>query len=199
MTNGVKIEAHVDGLQGLGQALQRLKALGERPASLWEAMGTYGENSTRTRFKTQTGPDGQSWLPSRRAKKTGGSTLQFKGHLLRSINHQSNSRGTEWGSNMKYAAIHQLGGEIKRTASTGTVRLRTTRSGALLRQKDHAHLGVFAKKTHTMVVERSYTKAAHSIRMPARPYLGVNAQDGRELLAIATEVVDLAARNRGAA
>lgn len=199
MTDGVKIEAHVDGLQSLGHALLRLKALGERPASLWEALGTYGENSTRTRFKTQTGPDGQRWKISRRAQKTGGTTLQLKGRLLGSINHQSNNSGTEWGSNVKYAAIHQFGGEIKRTASTGTVRLRTTRSGALLRQKDHAHLGVFAKKTHAMAVERSYTKAAHSIHMSARLYVGVNAQDGRELLAIATDVVDLAARNRGAA
>lgn len=197
--SGVLIEAHSDGLEGLHKALTRMRLLGESPRSIWEAIGNYGANSTRERFKNQTGPDGQRWKASKRALKTGGLTLQLKGHLRGSISHKSNASGAEWGSNMVYAAIHQFGGKIDRLAFSSTLRLRTGKGGALLRQKDHSHLAVFAKASHKKAVERRYTVGAHAITMPARPYLGVNADDGRLMLEVANKAVDLAAHNRGAA
>lgn len=200
--NGVSIEAKVDGLLGLESALVRMRALGERPRSIWDAIGNYGESSTRLRFKNQKGPDGQKWKVSRRVAKHGGITLQLKGAnggLLASIGHTANNAGAEWGSNKVYAAIHQFGGKIKKNAFSSTLRLRTHASGALLRQKDHKHLAVFAKATHKRAVERRYTVDAHEIHMPARPYLGVNQADGQEMLRLANEAVDLAARNPGGA
>jgi phage virion morphogenesis protein len=197
--SGVLIEAHSDGLEALGKALTRMRLLGERPAPIWNAIGQYGESSTRLRFARQIGPDGQKWKASKRALKTGGQTLRLKGHLLGSINYKANNNGAEWGSNKVYAAIHQFGGKIDRLAFSSTLRLRTGKGGVLLRQKDHAHLAVFAKASHKQAVTRRYTVGAHAITMPARPYLGVNADDGREMLKLADAAVDLAAHNRGAA
>ncbi|MFM9902140.1 MAG: phage virion morphogenesis protein [Polaromonas sp.] len=198
--SGVSIEARADGLLALGQAFTRMKALGESPRSLWAAIGNYGESSTRLRFNHQAGPDGKFWKPSVRAQKRGpGKTLILKAHLLRSISHTSNASGAEWGSNRVYAAIHQFGGTINKLAFSSTLRLRTGKGGVLLRQKSDARLAVFAKASHKNATTRRYTVAAHTINMPARPYLGVNAADGREMLALANDAVDLAARNQGGA
>lgn len=199
MTAGIVIKGDMEGLGQLEAGLKRMAALGERPRSIWEAVGNYGENSTRARFKSQTGPDGQKWKPSKRAQKSGGQTLVLKTRLLRSITHRANNSGAEWGSNVVYAAIHQFGGPINKLAFSSTLRLRTGKGGALLRQKDHAHLAVFAKATHKRAVEKRYTVGAHVINMPARPYLGVNAQDGEEIVKLLIDAVDLAAKYRGAA
>lgn len=197
--SGVLIEAHSDGLQALEGGLRRMAALGQQPRPIWDAIGQYGESSTRLRFAKQIGPDGAKWKTSKRALKTGGQTLRLKGHLLGSISYKANNNGAEWGSNKVYAAIHQFGGKINRLAFSWILRLRTNKGGVLLRQKDHAHLAVFAKASHKQAVTRRYTVDAHAITMPARPYLGVNADDGREMLKLTEAAVDLAAHNRGAA
>jgi len=191
---GVQLSVTPDGLGGLDAVLARMQLLGQRPRPIWAAIGNYGENSTRLRFRNQVGPDGQKWKPSARAQAGGGQTLVLTARLLRSISHQVRNDGTEWGTNVVYAAIHQFGGEIKRAAFSSWARLRTDASGTLLRQKDHSHLAVFAKATHKRVKVVRYTVDAHTIKMPARPYLGVNEADGREMLALATEAVDAAAR-----
>lgn len=196
--SGIVISGTATGMEALQAALQRMKTLGERPRSIWDAVGQYGESSTRARFTSQTGPDGQKWKPSKRVQKIGGQTLVLKAHLLRSISYKATNAGAEWGSNRVYAAIHQFGGPIEKLAFSSTLRLRTGKGGALLRQKDHAHLAVFAKATHKRAVERRYTVGAHVINMPARPYLGVNAADGVEILKIAADAVDQAAKGGGA-
>lgn len=184
---------------GLRSALQRMKALGESPRPIFEAIAIYGENSTRARFKNQVGPDGKKWTPSKRAKKTGGQTLVHSARLLRSQSHRSNASSAEWGSNVVYARIHQLGGDIERLAHSSWLRLRTNSRGALLRQQSDERLAVFAKATHKRAVKRRYTVGAHKIKMPARPYLGVNEQDGKEILALTNDAVHQAAANRGGA
>jgi len=191
------IETRIEGIDPLAKALLRMHALGQRPSPIWDAIGQYGESSTRLRFKNETGPDGQRWKASKRAQKTGGKTLQLKGHLLGSISYRANQSGAEWGTNKVYGAIHQFGGTINKLAFSSTLRLRTGKGGALLRQKDHANLAVFAKKSHKRAVGRRYTVGAHTITMPARPFLGVNAADGIEILHLAEAAVDLAARNQG--
>lgn len=195
----VLIEVREDGLAAVGEAFARMRQLGESPRAVWEAIGQYGETSTRLRFKNQRGPDGQAWLPSQRARRTGGQTLVHRARLLRSITHQASASSAEWGSNAVYAGVHQGGGKIERLAHSSWLRLRTNKAGALLRQADHANLSVFAKATHKNAVTRRYTVGAYTINMPARPFLGVNADDGREILAVAQDAVDLAANNRGAA
>ena len=194
---GVMIQGSADGTDALAKALLRIQPLFERPSPIWDAIGQYGESSTRLRFARQVGPDGQRWKASKRAQKTGGQTLRLKGHLLASITYRANNNNAEWGTNKVYGPIHQFGGTINRAAFSSTLRLRTGKGGALLRQKDHSNLAVFAKKSHKKAVERRYTVGAHTITMPARPFLGVNAADGAEMIALVKEAVILATKNRG--
>ncbi|OYZ03497.1 MAG: phage virion morphogenesis protein [Polaromonas sp. 28-63-22] len=168
----VLIEARADGLQGLQAGLARMAALGQRPRPIWDAIGQYGESSTRLRFKNQAGPDGQRWKPSRRAQISGpGRTLIMKARLLRSITHRADNSGTSWGTNVIYAGIHQFGGTIKAKGG-GALRFRLPGGGFVTVKK---------------------------VTIPARPFIGVNADDGREMLALTNDAIDVAARNRGGA
>lgn len=192
MTVGMRTT--LTGAARLAGGLHRMQALGVSPRPLWEALGQYGETSTRQRFESGTGPDGTRWKVSRRVQKRGGQTLKLSTRLLRSITHNANSKGAEWGSNVAYARVHQLGGKIEKLAFSSTLRLRTDARGRLLRQKDYGHLAVFARATHKRAVERRYTVGAHTITMPARPYLGVNAADAAEMQRLGGRVVGMAAR-----
>lgn len=167
----VLIDARADGLEGLQAALGRMAALGGSPRPIWDAIGNYGENSTRLRFKNQAGPDGQRWKPSRRASLAGGQTLVMKARLLRSITHKADNSGASWGTNVIYAGVHQRGDTIK------------AKGGGALRFRLPGGNFVTVKQ----------------VKLPPRPFVGVNADDGREMLALTHDAIDLAARNRGGA
>lgn len=166
---GIVIEAYSNGVEALDGALARMAALGERPRPIWDAIGQYGESSTRLRFKNQAGPDRKRWVPSLRARLVGGQTLVHKARLLRSISHRADNSGVEWGTNVIYAGAQQDGAVIK-AKSAKALRFRMPGGGF-----------VSVKK----------------VVLPARPFVGVNAEDGREMLALAHDAVDLAARKGG--
>lgn len=96
--------------QHIRAALLNLIALGENPADAMRDIATFGENTTRERFRTQIGPDGVSWKPSLRVQISGGRTLTKDGHLGDSVSSRSTSNYAEWGVNRIYAAIQQFGG-----------------------------------------------------------------------------------------
>ena len=165
----VAIEAHIQGLSQLGAGLARMVALGERPRPVWEAIGNQGETSTKLRFVRGIDPDRKRWIPSIRVRQGGGQTLRLKNRLMNSITHNTTNNGTAWGTNLVYAGIHQFGGTIKAKGKN----LRFQIGGRFVSVK--------------------------AVTIPKRSFVGVNAADGREILAVANDVIDLAARNRGAA
>lgn len=166
----VTATAVVDGAVALQLGMARLRQLGESPRPIFEALGQYGESSTRLRFKKGIGPDGARWKPSARVQAGGGQTLVMKGQqggLLGSFTHRADDSSAEWGTNKVYGAIHQQGGEIvPRSAKS----LRFQVGGRWISTK--------------------------RVVMPARPYLGVNAEDGREMQALVIDVVKSAEAGR---
>lgn len=136
-------------------------ALGElarRGADLRPAMEEIGEalvTSTRRRFETETGPDGKVWPKSLRALLEGGKTLSDSGRLGRII-HQASDDSVMVGTDAPYAAIHQFGGTIRAKTAAG---LRFT----------------LADGSARIVTQ---------VRMPARPFLGLDEDDGAEILFI---------------
>lgn len=146
--SGVKFQIEVDDRE-VNAALERLLAVGQSPREVMEDIATYGENSTRDRFMTGTGPDGNAWKPSHRVTEKGGKTLIDSSRLLSSITSQAGDNFAEWGSNAIYAAIHQVGGEI---------RAKTAK-------------GLFFK------LADGTGRRVKKVTIPARPYLGINAED----------------------
>lgn len=137
-------------------ALSKALARGEDLRPALRSIGQAGVAQTRRRFQAGRGPDGSPWKPSRKAT---GQTLILKGLLLRSIAARAPSATSiEWGSNRVYAAIHQTGGVIRAKTSKG------------LRFRVGANGGWVAKQ---------------EVEIPARPYLGANAQDMAEFGQIA--------------
>lgn len=135
--------------------LRSLIALGRDAGPIMADIAAIGESSTRMRFRTEGGPDGQKWKPSLRARITGGRTLTKDGHLSGSISGRHGRDFAEWGVNRIYAAIHQFGGEIR--AKGGSLRFRLANGGFATVQK---------------------------VTMPARPFLGISDDDRDDILDI---------------
>ncbi|MGA0569644.1 phage virion morphogenesis protein [Variovorax sp. VNK109] len=163
--------AVIEGAVALQLGMRRMRQLGDSSRPIFDAIGQYGESSTRLRFKKGIGPDGARWKPSARALASGGQTLVNKGAhggLLGSITYRADNESAEWGTNKIYAAIHQFGGTIRPRAARN-LRFRTA-GGAFVSTK--------------------------RVVMPARPFLGLNDEDHREIPQIVVDVVKAAEAGR---
>ncbi|WP_439861626.1 phage virion morphogenesis protein [Pseudomonas sp. MBLB4136] len=157
MAVSIRINSNLPLVQRLFKAMRQM---GADPQPLLRDIAFLGESSTRERFRSQSGPDGQRWKPSLRAQLFGGKTLTQDGHLGDSITSTADRTTAAWGTNRIYAAIHQFGGEIKAKGTAG------------LRFK---------------IGERWATKRQVSI--PARPFLGVSADDAQDILDLVSDYV----------
>lgn len=152
----------------LGEKLKNL----EYPYFIMQGIALELDAITQDAFRNNGDPSG-SWPglrpATRRAKERRGRTieriLRDSGILASSVQINYSRTFAEIGTNVKYAAIHQFGGEIQRT---GTVRLRTRRNGKLYKREN---LATFAKKSHKQAVERP---VSYTIHMPTRPFLPID-------------------------
>lgn len=151
MAVSIRIDSNLPMVRRLFKALQKM---GANPQPLLADIAALGENSTRARFRNQTGPDGQRWKPSLRAQFNGGKTLTKDGHLGDSITHSADRKTAAWGTNRIYAAIHQFGGTIKAKGAGG---LRFAIPG----------LG---------------WRTVQQVEIPERPFLGISREDEQDIL-----------------
>lgn len=105
----MQIEVKIDDAR-LMSTLRRMMTAAAQPQTAMQEIAAYGESSTRLRFRTQTGPDGQKW---KKGWKKSGRTLTKDGHLSGSVSSRATTGAATWGVNRVYAAIHQFGGVIK--------------------------------------------------------------------------------------
>lgn len=156
-------------MNGLDRAEQQLRAIAAGIADrlpLMEGIGLYLESSTLDRFDQERAPDGSTWAQSLRAKEEGGKTLTDHQHLRGSITSNATNDRVEWGSNLIYARPHQEGATI------------TAKGGGRLKFSLPGGLGF---------------RSVLSVTLPARPFLGVNAEDERQIIGVAEDyVADLA-------
>ncbi len=133
--------------------------------------------STSTRFKTQTDPQGIPWaqlaprtIKQRQARGQLPLTIlrsNSKGmagsSLAGSINYTASAEDVRIGSPKVYAAIHQLGGTIQKPESTRYMVGRR-----------------FAKRDKEG--GKDVKIRAHTITIPARPYIGISPADEEGIL-----------------
>lgn len=120
---GVRIQVQMKGdLTPFEKAVHRLYAI--RWTDMHNEIGSGLRNLALDRFKKGVGPDGDMWEPSgrvnamnfredisKRRSTSKGKTLVKTGRLRASIHWNADESGVAVGTDVKYAAIHQFGGE----------------------------------------------------------------------------------------
>ncbi len=156
-------------LGAINAALERLA----NPQPMFADIGLSLVASTQRRFEQGRGPDGAVWPPSIRALTEGGKTLIDSARLMQSISYVAGRSGVEVGTNVVYAAIHQFGGTIHQAARQGQVHFATSkRTGKRLKG---------FRKAGKAAEHRTVEIGARDIAMPARPFLGLDDDDEREI------------------
>lgn len=172
---GVKLEVDVQD-EALRRALDRLRRA-PATAAVWEDIGEYLLRSVEDRFRAEKDPEGKPWAPLSSAykrRKKGPKILTERGRLRGSITYRASHDRVEVGTNVKYGRIHQLGGKIKQKARTQV--LAFGKRGFL------SHRAAGRRKTAVRVAFARLGERSFGI--PARPYLGLSADDRSEIVAV---------------
>jgi len=121
------------------------------------AAGRHLLDSLEHRFATESGPDGRKWPQSLAARCEGRQTLTKTGRLRRSFRTRIGPNGLTLGTTVPYAPTHQFGAVIHANTSAG-LRFRICSSGPLYHKQ--------------------------SVRIPPRPFLGIDDDDRHALAAM---------------
>lgn len=146
------------------------------PTELLSQLGEYLLRSTQDRFKTQMAPDGTPWQAlspgyKKRKDRHRDKVLTLNGTLRNGIRYQLlGDKAVEVGTNALQGAIHQFGGVIGQLAQSRKMRFQS-KAGRVL----------FASSSNPNAKERWVTRSAYGAKMPARPFLGISAEDDHEI------------------
>lgn len=184
-SEGIRIE--IDA----GTVDARLKAIADQASDLqpvMDAIGAYMVQATQRRFERETGPDGKKWArlsPRTAQRRIGGSPrgydhmLRVKNRLYSSVVYEADPDKVAIGSNLVYAAIHQLGGAIQVEAREQDIYQNYD-------TKTDTFDPRFRKRAKSNFARRVKV-GAHSITIPARPYLGLDDDDRAEIVEIVND------------
>ena len=132
------IQIQADEVQA---AFIRLRDAAKDLSQAMRAITTALMSQTEANFAAQSGPSGP-WpdLAESTRKRRGDAAmmLQDSGHLASSITPDSGPDFASIGTNVVYAAIHQLGGDIQRAPFSSWVRLREAKKNAASVRNFHA-------------------------------------------------------------
>lgn len=169
---GIQLRGETVAQAELGHLIERAQS----PRPMWERIGASLVTSTLQRFDNGTDPEGSPWPPSIRALAEGGRTLIDTARLYQSITFNATDDGVEVGTNVIYAAIHQFGGDI-------TIPAREQ----VLNFKKHKRTGKTLpgfRKEKDATFSQKVSIGAHTVHIPARPFLGLDDDDDAEMLHI---------------
>jgi phage virion morphogenesis protein len=176
-------------------ALSQLQRAAQNPAKAMAEVAAALLQSTRRRFEAQTAPDGQKWQrlsPRTAAQRVGrkrkrgfDNILRRSNRLYKSITALADSTSATVGTNVLYASIHQQGGKIDIPAREQTLYMANRLRGNRFVKANSKLNSKRAKKVKI---------GAHSIIVPARPYLGINDADRQTIL---TTIADHFRREAG--
>ena len=146
-------------VEGLNAIEKRLGEMVTRLGNLTPLMDRIGMAIETTTAERFEAGFAPDGTPWKRGRKTSGKTLIRDGFLKASITHNAGPSSVEIGTNKIYARIHQYGGTI------------SAKSGGFLKFKIPG-LGFVSVK---------------DVTIPARPFLGVSAEDEDEIEALTAD------------
>lgn len=150
----------------LSAGLERFEADKRR---IYREIGQSLLASIRQGFEAERSPEGEAWEPLkpatiRQRKGDAHPILQRKGRLKKSVTLRLTPDSVVVGTNLVYAAAHQYGATISRAAGAAKLHFRRIGRGPNKGQ-------VRFSKASDKRTKFDRTAAAHTIRIPARPYL----------------------------
>ena len=163
----IRVEINEDAISA---ALARLGAAVEDMTPLMQDLGELLIESTQENFRTGQSPDGVPWAPKSMATMEAYRRSEAKGlngpvpadpligpskSLSSTISYQAGPNSVDWGSNMIYAAVMQLG----------------------------AHAGEFGARVGRNSKGRDFIMSIPWGDIPARPFLGIGDEDRPLILA----------------
>lgn len=162
----IEITLKTTGAEAIEKELSGLVNRLDNLRPLLKAIGDRVVRQTQERFnKGGPAPDGAAWAKVKRPDPKARGILRISDHLRDSIRYQMvGDDAVAIGTNKVYAAIHQLGG---RTAAHDILPVR--------KKALKTPFGIFKKVKHPGSV------------IPARPYLGISAENSEELIGIVSE------------
>ncbi len=179
--SGAGITVELDGAEEAPAALAAIAARVEHPRPMFEQIGLSLVTSTQRRFELGVGPDGNPWPPSLRVLAHGGKTLVLSARLMQSITFNADDSGLEEGTNVIYAALQQLGGDVDIPERQQTLHFKI--------DKRSGEVGTRFVKKRKSDFAQDVTIPAHRVHIPARPFLGLDDHDEAEILRIAEDFV----------
>lgn len=185
MTEGVRINVNDEAVS---RQLDVVTSIDGDAGAILEPFGAYLVTSTQRRFERETAPDGAKWpklSPRTASKRINGrrrgfdNILRVTRRLEQSVSHVISNGELHVGSNVVYAAAHQLGAQIDMPQRQQTIFQNYDPKTDTFDQK-------FRKKSRSNFA-RDVTVKAHTVSIPARPFLGIDDADREELDHIVTD------------
>ena len=203
----VRAEFRAEGLRVFERFIDRLLFKVADMQGLMERIARHGVSSTVRRIKEGVPPPN---APLTRGWKRGNDTpLRDTGRLMGSITYRAGRHFAAWGTNVEYARIHQLGGEIKPKrarklaipAGWHTRRLMRKygetpekclegmrRAGWKIWFTDGAIMGQQPRKRGKAKPVVLFIRK-ESVTIPPRPFLRIDDQDKREIFEMVSQWV----------
>lgn len=151
--------------KSLGELINRL----EHREPLMRELAAAMSDAVEENFAREGRPAWMGWKSnSYWAKRRGGKILQKSGRLAKSITQVSSNDEAMVGTNVKYARIHQEGGEISIASRSQRAYYRQHKDGSVGKR--------FVKKSRSNF-SQWHTIGAYKITMPARPFLHLTKDD----------------------
>ena len=166
-----KLDLKVD-LRAYNAGLLKLIRSTKQRHDLMTALAGTMLDAVEENFQQEGRPKWLGWSRAYAKKREGGKILQKTGRLAASIRAAITNDDATVGTNVRYARIHNEGGEIKHEARTQDLYFKQYKNGSVSRQ--------FVKKRNSNFVQ-SATIGAHTVKMPARPFLQLTGDDIKEL------------------
>jgi phage gpG-like protein len=187
MPGGIGYTLAYDDLPVRQAAEAMIRFPGDRSRRMYGAIGGAMVSSSKLRFRRGAGPDNTRWPLSQRVKKRGGQTLVLTARLRDSNTYNVlGDSGVEWGSNVRYAHAQNDGAVITSYPRSQQANFHVNRDGSL---------GKFAKRRKSNFA-MWVTLPQYQIHIPARPWLGIDADDRQEIADIQLRHVDAAMKGK---
>ncbi len=166
--------SEVRGIDIVNAKIERMLAVGGLDREAYLELANILKSEMQENFRVGGRPT--AWKPSERVRRKGGQTLRLTGRLMNSLTAFADDTGGGVGTNVKYAAIHNFGGDIVRHAHSRIgVEFRRPKRGKFAGKQ------IFAKRG-TGSIKKNISVGQYIITIDPRPFDYISPQGRSDII-----------------